>query len=236
MGRPPIEEIVVILDATDPWNEVQRAVIMQEFRALQHEIPRFARVSLYTLTSASSELPAPALQLCNPGNVADLSRSIPLGRPGVRLVATPQMVELRWRDGFIARLDSIFEAQGASAGTRRSPIMETIRSAAISVFGAAPRDTAPPRKLYIFSDMLQHTDRYSHYADTAWTAADAQLLADLSAMGTTALLGAEVHLFLLDRDFVGRGPGNSRSALLEFWHTYFAAQGATLLRVRRIEG
>ena len=84
--------------------------------------------------------------------------------------------------------------------------------------------------------MLQHTDRYSHYADTAWTAADAQLLADLSAMGTTALLGAEVHLFLLDRDFVGRGPGNSRSALLEFWHTYFAAQGATLLRVRRIEG
>lgn len=236
LDAPPVAEVIIILDASDPWNEIQRTVLQQEFGALQREIPRFARVSLFTLTAEATALPSPTVQLCNPGSLEDLKRTTPFGGRGVSIIANPELFETRWRTGFTARLDSIFQAHAGSAGTAWSPIMETIRAAAIEVFGVPSNDPDRPKKLYIFSDMLQHTERYSHYTDADWSRADARALADLAVTGTTALTNTEVHVFLLDRPVVGQRPGNTRSALVEFWDEYFSAQGARLVRVRRVEG
>jgi hypothetical protein len=158
VSQPPAEEIVILLDATDPWNPIQKAVIQQEFGALQATIPRHARVTLYTLDTEFSGVPAPALRLCNPGSATDF-RDFPLiGPGGVSIVANPQIVERRWTDGFVTKLDSILGEQARSTGSDQSPLLEMIRGAAIEVFGAGVREKIPRRTMYVFSDLLQNSN------------------------------------------------------------------------------
>jgi hypothetical protein len=113
--------------------------------------------------------------------------------------------------------------------------METLQGAAIEVFGTGPRSDQL-RKVHIFSDLLQHSDAFSLYRDARWSPESGRRLADLSSLGTTALDGAEVYLYLVDRDQVGVMGPDYLNALVEFWDAFLAAQNATVLRVRRIEG
>lgn len=234
VGKPPVEEVIIILDATDSWSPIQRARIAQELSAVQERIPRFARVTMYALESEVDGLPVPKLKLCNPGGVADYADFPLIGEAGVQLVSNPDVIERRWKDGFVRQVDSVFAQQAAHTGTSRSPLMETIRGAAIQAFGES--HDSLKRTLYVFSDLLQHSDVFSHYTQTQWLQDDAVRLADLSRVGTTLLDGAEIHLYLVSRTFTGQRPSQNRVDLVSFWDTFFSAQGATVVRVKRIEG
>ena len=240
VDREPAAEVVVLLDATDPWNAMQRAAIRSEFERIRNGVPRFARVRLYALEEAADELPAPVVQLCNPGTAADFASVPILGRLSARFFANPAQLE-RWRGEFEAALDRMLGAVADDAGGRASPIMETIRGIALEVFpaatvGQARGGDAPAvdRRLYVFSDMLQHTAAYSHYRAPAWTVEDAAGLADVAAAGTSHLRDVAVEIFLLDRGI--RGDGRGPAALARFWETWFGEQGAGVERVRRMEG
>jgi len=246
--REPAAEVVVLLDATDPWNATQRAAIRGEFERIRNAVPRFARVRLFALEESLDGLPTPAVALCNPGTENDFASVPVLGRLSARFFANPARLE-QWRGGFETALDDMLSAVADDAGGRASPIMETVRGIALEAFptrapvvragtaSGTPRPgdvTAADRRLYVFSDMLQHTDAYSHYRASAWSTGDAERLADVAAAGTARLGDVAIEIFLLDRGI--RGEGRGPGALAEFWEAWFAEQGAVVERVRRMEG
>lgn len=233
--RPVSGEVIVILDATSPWNPIQQAVIEREFRVLQNRLDPLVKVILYALTDVKGPLPEPALTLCNPGNIEDVQVPL-LGPSGTVLVTNRGMIEERWEKGFNSKLDSIFALETASRGTDQSLLAETIQGAAIQAWAGRESVEGAQRSLYVISDMLQNSSLYSHYRDPEWSIRDGERLADLGEAGTQALKGVEVQIFLLDRDIVGGMIGHMRSDLVGFWDAFFSAQGALVTRVRMIEG
>lgn len=229
-SRAPAAEVVVLLDATDPWNATQRAAIRTEFARIQNTVPRFAQVRLFALDATIEGLPAPVLQLCNPGTEADFASVPVIGRLSAYFFANPAQLE-RWRGDFEAALDSMLQSVADDAGAGASPIMETVRGIALEAF---PAGASGQRTLYVFSDMLQHTPTYSHYHAPAWSPDDAARLADVAAVGTSHLRDVAVEIFLLDRGI--RGDGRGPGELVGFWEAWFAGQGALVERVRRMEG
>jgi hypothetical protein len=213
-------ESVVILDATDPWDDVQAAVIRGEFARLQETIPRFGRVHLFVVEEGLVGLPDPLLQRCNPGTLDDL------GRWKAYVFGNPGNVQ-RWRTEFVVAMDSVLATVEKNARGGRSPITETIRGAGATIFThSAPSN----RAIYLFSDMLQHSGEFSHYTSDSWSRAEGERLAE---QATTMLLpGVRIEIVLVNRGIGGggRGPG----ALVEFWEGWFSKNGAVIDRVRRI--
>lgn len=228
--RAAAAEVVVLLDATDPWSPTQKAAIRAEFGRIQRSVPRFARIRLFALDESLEGLPAPVLQLCNPGTEDDFAAVPILGRLSAHLFANPAQLE-RWREEFESALDDMLRSVADDAGAAASPIMETIRGIAL---GAFTDGAGVERNLYVFSDMLQHTPAYSHYRTTPWSADDGRRLADVAAAGTAHLHDVHVEVFLLDRGI--RGDGRGPGELVRFWEAWFADQGAVVQRVRRMEG
>lgn len=229
VNQRPTSEIVIIFDATDPWSDIQRTVIRQEFRALQESSKRFARISLFNISRArEAELAEPVIQLCNPGRIEDL------GEYKAPFFANPDSIRARWERGFISRLDSVLP-KGETAEPQ-SRLMETVRAAAVTVFTKDVRDREIPGRVYIFSDMLQNSSAYSHYDDARWEDGTGRRLGQLENYGTVALQGSRITIFLLDREIVGEIEGHSRGRLVQFWDEYFSAQDASVRRIRRIEG
>ena len=225
-GQDTASEVVVILDVTDPWSGLQREVLLTEFDGMRQTLPRFAKVHLFVVTEDEEELPNAVLSLCNPGGVQDFE-SIPLvGRLGAWLFANPTLLE-RWQADFQTSLDEVIDQVVESDPGARSPIAETIWSAGARIFEAS---TAAEKRIVLFSDMLQHSEAYSHYRSVTWEREDAASLARGAPAGL--LRGVSVELLLVDRGFDGAGRGPGR--LTEFWEEWFSVQGATLIRVRRI--
>lgn len=225
-GQEAGSEVVVILDVTDPWSELQREVLLTEFDRMRQTLSRFAKVHLFVVTEDEEELPNAVLSLCNPGGVEDFDAVPLVGRLGAWLFANPELLD-RWQADFHTALDQVIDRVAESSPGARSPIAETIWSAGARVFEAS---NAEEKRIVLFSDMLQHSEAYSHYRSAVWEREDAANLARRAPAGL--LRGVSVELLLVERGLDGPGTGPGR--LTEFWEEWLSVQGATLIRVRRI--
>jgi hypothetical protein len=235
LNQPPAEEHLVVVDATDQWTAVQQAVIMQTVRQLQEELPRFARIHLYTLDSVSSALPEGALSLCNPGRPEDLEQMPMLGSKTANVVANPAKMMEQWDSGFVARINSVMASYVHTGAASRSPLMELLHGASVQAFGL-PQTESPIRRVHIFSDLLQHSQHYSHYTTIRWTEQSATQLVETGSLVSPSLEGAQVHLYLIDRPAVRQTFGQTMNGLVSFWEAYFSAQKAQVKNVKRIPG
>lgn len=235
VSRAPVEEHVILLDVTDAWSPLQDAVIRQEIERVRMSLPRFARVHVYVLDRERVVFPEADMELCNPGRPDQIEQLPVLRGATADVVANPSQMWQRWETGFVARVDSLIDEVAAGVGAERSFIMETLRTAAVRAF-RRPAADSPPRYVHIVSDLLQHSDAYSHYRQARWTPEDARRLADPGSLGTPSMEGAQVIVYLIDREPVGSAPGKGRSDLVAFWDAFMSAQGAVVTRVRRIEG
>ncbi len=225
-------EVLILLDATDSWNAVQRVSMQQVLDSIRSSVPPHSRIHLYTLEEDGRGPSAPVLSLCRPRTAQDFEDFPVLGERGAAVVANPEMLD-QWHAAFTAAVDSIFRSQVDRAEARQSPIMETLRGAALQV--NADFQPPGPLEVYLFSDMLQHSENFSHYGGTPWSTDIARALGDLSEQGTSAMSGASVVMYLLDRDEAPAGPERGRGELVDFWDAFFLSQDALLTRVRRIE-
>jgi hypothetical protein len=216
----PASITVLLVDVTDPMNVPQRQDFLNQLDRLRSSIPRYGKLVVYKVDPVSDRLLTPVITRCNPGTARDVSD----------VTGNPQQVQKDWSEKFKAPLDKAFESVLSASGADRSPILESVQSAALTDL-QAPSADAKPRRLILASDLLQNTDAISFYrglpepADLTSSQAFSRVRTDLR--------GVDVELWMLQRD-------DSRltqpRALIDLWDQIISKEGGTLQREYTVSG
>jgi hypothetical protein len=215
----PTGLIVLLVDTTDSLSAIQEADLKNQLERLKDRIPEHDAIDIYTVSETKDGLLKPlGARICNPGN----------GRDASELTSNPRLIKDRWKKRFSAPLEELFAKMLVVPPAKESPILESIQSVAVTAFGSLPESTTH-RTLVIVSDMLQNMPDYSQYRQIG-TFQDFEHSAYYQRIKPD-LRGVDVELYYIRRD------QNIQAAKhILFWQDYFAAAGATLTHVIRLEG
>ncbi len=216
----PAEVTVVLIDQTDPFTTVQRESLRQHLKDITQEIPRHGLLELYTIAPIREDLLKPKFRMCNPGRGSEINP----------IIGNPALVERRWREDFFVHLEKSLEDIWRPDQATNSPIMESIQSVAVSAF-KDPSVSQIPKRLIIISDMIQHTSELSQYGG----------LIDFDTFRSSAyyirvrpsLNDVKVEIYYLRRTTRRQIQGRKH---IEFWQSFIADAGGTLIRVISVEG
>jgi hypothetical protein len=143
------EETVVVIDATDDFNETQALRVKKEISNMLSDSVLDERFSLYVIDEKAG-LENKKFTVCNPGDGAGKSELTYNKR---RL---KKQGESKFYDRFANSVDELIGNNTAS----QSPILEMIKLVSINTFLDSK---AQSKRLVIVSDMLHHTSELSHY-------------------------------------------------------------------------
>jgi len=211
---------VVIFDRSDPVSPQQA----QRIRQVMHELKAAARFGqrfdIYTFEGDSKNVLHPVLVVCSPGPPEEANQ----------LIENPALVRRNYEKRFASVLDQTVEALLQETTRPTSPIIESIRAAAITSFG--PVGGNVPLRVTLFSDMVQHTAMYSQFRSEADFAqlSKSQVWPSLRP----DLKGAEVQVYYVLRP-EPKGPGGrsiQSRGHQSFWEQLIAAGNG---RVTKIE-
>ena len=211
---------VVLIDATDPLDAVQREDVSKLLDDIKNNIPRYGEIELFTVAPSDGSLLVPELAVCNPGRGTDTSE----------LYGNPRLMEKRWQTAFAAKTDEVLKRLLTSRTVDTSPILESIQQVAVQTF-VGQRAGAVPKQLIIVSDMLQNTAALSQYRGIESFGEFRQ--APYYMKLRPNLSGVDVTVFYLRRLNAAHLQGRRH---IEFWQEYFQDAGATLVDVKSIEG
>lgn len=147
-------QTLVLIDTTDALSTVTQTQVLQKLRDLVADIPKNGLLEL-RLLNADAERSLPAMDpLCNPGDGADIDP----------VTGNPEMAKRRWETQYAEKVEQAL--QGSVVGSEQdfSPIMEVIQRIAAEHL-TSNHDRSIPSRLVVVSDMIQHTEAYSHYRD-----------------------------------------------------------------------
>lgn len=214
------EQRAILIDASDVYSKLLQDDIHQKLNEIYAKVPKYTRISVYTIHADTKlEGAKPDIMLCNPGDGSDLSG----------IVDNPTLVRAKWGKNFKQRLNEIIKVTFEKPTASQSPIMEQVLR--ISVLGFDKQVDAP-RKLYIFSDMLQNTDSWSHYwrNGTSW---EDFKKSDSFVEYIGNFREIDVHLRVITRK---RAKGVQNRRLMDFWENYFAEHGGRVRSIHRLTG
>jgi len=143
---------VLLFDQTDPITEQQGEQIKQYVNRLSDSAITGQRFDLYTVDGDTQRLLMPVLQICSPGN----------GKNANPIYENPEMIErifkTRFKDVLQRTVDQLLEASSKPY----SPIIESMKAAAIESFGPF-QQTKIPLGLTVILDMVQNTPLNNHF-------------------------------------------------------------------------
>jgi len=211
VDEPLVAHTVILVDRTDALSGPGEA---EKFRAVvnaeRNRLKTFERVSIYLITETTGASPILRFSRCNPlrGDQVD-----PLYR-------NPRLIQRQYDESFSQPLDRVVSELMEPGVAPRSPIIESI--GAITRTGEFS-SAVPARRLVIVSDLIEHTQGFSHYKRCEGyesiysTAPYSDLRVDLA--------GATVAVFQIARSNVDCAQGSRHSA---FWMDFFARSGAVV--------
>jgi len=216
----PISKTAVIVDKTDSYNHIQIASLENIFSSIEESIPVGGMILFYVVNKNSYEDIEPFFTACNPGS----------GDNANSLYENPKLLRDKWLAKFKEPLKEIRAEIIHGGAEKSSPIFEVIQAVSLTGFNHSAKDTL--LELHLFSDMLQHTKEWSHYASGG---------DDFSKLGAsnyfqkirTDLQGANIFLHYIRRDGA-EGLQTNRNAL--FWEKYFKSNNAVVQSVDRVDG
>lgn len=204
----------ILIDRSDPIQPLQA----QQARLTIDRYVKNAKVGerfdLYVADGDAGKVLSAVSSVCNPGR----------GDQANELYQNPQMIQRQFEEKFLAPLNTTLGQLLSVATSQTSPILESIRAAAVSSFGTVEAGVIPLR-LTIISDLVQNTPLYSNFrsepnfADLAKRPEWRSLQANLK--------GAKVDVMYLLRTTATRNnlPIQNRPHQ-EFWFKVFDANGA----------
>ncbi len=153
-------QTILLIDTTDPLTLVAQEKLKQLLKAFrdshnEHYLQRGHELIVYRLTPRVKNIGKP-VRVCNPGNPED--------RTWTDNLTSGKYGELRkWRI-FERHLLRSLPRIGEQVSGDQSPLLESMALIiARHVSSIGVKDNRKPNRLILFSDMLQNSDRLSHY-------------------------------------------------------------------------
>lgn len=216
LEETPVPHTVILMDRTDPLTLQQQSYFVEVANSLMKDFALHEKVSVFFVDSEMAAKPQPTFSMCNPGNGENLSGYL----------SNPKKVKKLFKSKFESPFTKTISVMSSEKSFVYSPIMEMIKSVS---YRYDFRHTDKKRKLIILSDMIQNTDGYSQYNDSALYK---NFKKSAYARENEALLGGvEVTIYYLWRTGLNNVQGRKH---ISFWEHYFANMGAKLVAVERI--
>jgi hypothetical protein len=210
---------MIVFDRSDPITRQQAQRIEQVMQRFKNEAKFGYRFDLYTFEGDTKNVLEPILRVCSPQRPEEANE----------LIENPERIKKLYDEKFSAELDRTIRALLVESTRDNSPIIESLKAAAITSFGPVDKGKIPLR-VTLVSDMVQHTSLYSHFKAEA----DFTALARSPVWPTLRpdLKGAGVDILYLLRPNAKRAgvPIQSRGHQT-FWEQLISAGGGRLLSV-----
>jgi hypothetical protein len=208
---------VFIIDRSDPISPQQATRVRQEIVRLRDNAQFGERLDFYVAGGDNKKVLEPLLQICSPKRPDDASI----------VYENPELITRRYREQFVEKVDKTIDGLLTVSRADSSPIMESIRAAAIESLGSLPTNSVVPVKVTIVSDMIQNSPMASQFrsklefdtfrATLAWPS----VRADLKRANVNVL-------YLLRREAMRGGTSIQDRGHQLFWEQYIQASGGHL--------
>lgn len=142
----------ILIDRSDPISPQQAQQIRLVVDGYIARAKVGERFDLYVASGDAANVLAPVASVCSPGR----------GDQANELYENPQMIQRKFEEKFVGVLKDNLARLLATATADSSPILESVRAAAISSFGAVEPGQIP-LQMTIVSDMVQHSAGNSHF-------------------------------------------------------------------------
>jgi hypothetical protein len=143
---------VLLFDQSDPISDQQAQRIRQTIETYKADAPFGMRFDLYTFDGDTTHVLKPRLSICALGKPQDANQ----------FIENPERVRLKYETRFSSVLKQTVDDLLRGNTQPSSPIIESIRAAAISSFGPVEAGHIPLR-MTLISDMVQHTKLASQF-------------------------------------------------------------------------
>jgi hypothetical protein len=208
---------VILFDRSDPITDQQAQRIRQTISKYKDAATPGLRFDLYTFSGDTSHVLSPKLQVCA------------VGRDANELIENPERVRQRYEKKFSGVLDQAVAELLRGSNEKTSPIVESLRAAAISSFGMVDPGQMPLR-VTLISDMIQNTTLYSNFQ----TEPSFEQLSRNPAWPTLQprLKGADVDIiYLLRLSATRKGSKIQTTGHQLFWERLIAASGGRAMTI-----
>ncbi|MEM5516415.1 hypothetical protein WNY37_05595 [Henriciella sp. AS95] len=217
-GAAPPRVTLILVDATDSLNAVQRASISNQIDRLVGSLLEGERVELFAV-SDKADLLTPLFEKCRPGDGSNANVAI----------SNPEKIKENYQSAFVAPLQKAFNDLIVDESSNHTPLMRAIQAASVKGFGRWPDTT--DRRLIVVSDMLEYDAERSHYSPAGIEETDFDT-PSYSRLKTD-LKGGQVELWYIRRTTRSDVQGAKH---IEFWQSYFAHLNGLVSRVFPVEG
>jgi hypothetical protein len=207
---------LILFDRSDPVTPQQAQHIRQALQRVKLEAKVGARFDVYTFDGDTTNVLLPVLSLCVPKKAESANE----------LIENPEWIRRRYEEQFSRVLDQTIDGLLTVSTRSSSPIIESLRAAAQTSFGAIDTGEVPLR-VTLISDMVQHTRAVSHLR----TEPNFEKLSRQSDWASLRpqLKGADTAiLYVLRADAVRGDVRVQNRGHQEFWRQLIAASGGRL--------
>lgn len=214
------ERTVIVIDHTDSINPIQKASLERRLWDVASAVEKNGSIRFYSVDSKDNEILRAEFELCNPGSEKDVS-----DWDGNKRLARKRYEKI-FSDIVQKKMDGILSADTAS----RSPIMRSVQAAVVNSF-IGNENQAVKKRLFLVSDLLEHSNEFSLYSDTP----DFETFRKGSYWPSIKadMRNVDVTIFWLNR----KGSEKFQKPQLKtFWQLYFIEQGASEVKFIPIEG
>ena len=144
-------ETVLLIDATDSYSESQRDQVLFKINEYIDDSLEYERLTLYALNEDPDTF-LPTFSICNPGDGGDASE----------WTENKKQLARTWETRFKNELTEAINPLVGQNSAENSPIIEMLKFVGIRTF---LESKSSERRIILVSDMMEHTERYSHYDD-----------------------------------------------------------------------
>ena len=205
---------LVLIDDTETLSLGQIAAVQRYMKEIPNNLETKEKLSLHMLYESAEGNLASIFSLCNP--------KIKEGKCN-ELYQNCDKIKKEYEQEFSGVLEENLQRLYGIGENPTSPIMEVIyKLSSLPDFGSGYDDKM---RLIIFSDMMQNSDRYSHYKNIDF----GQCSGNSYCQGAIpSLRNAEVIIYYIERPKFQAIQGREH---IYFWEQYFRAGGARITRV-----
>jgi hypothetical protein len=208
-------ETIVVIDATDNFNDTQALRVKKEIELMLSSAIIDERFSLYVIDETVNQK-SQRFSVCNPGDGSDKSE----------LTSNKKRLKKHWETLFYNRFTKSVDELTGNHTASQSPILEMIKFVSVNTFLDS---RATKKRLVIVSDMLHHTQQYSHYRGSADYTNFSKTSYALTMRPLLEDVDVQIFYLIQEKDITLQNRGH-----IEFWNQHILTNSGFVSSVKTV--